>query len=47
MGKIRFELLVPGFFALKLKDLDFEDEQATGRCYFLHRGRIVAVGRRM
>lgn len=45
--KLRFELQVPNFFSIPLKDVATEETPATGRVYFIHNGRIVAVARRV
>jgi len=40
---VRIEFASPGFFAIPLKKVEVEDT-GTGRVYFVHKGRIVAVG---
>lgn len=41
---VRIILQCPGFFFIPLKQIEIESSPVTGRVYFLHRGRIVAVG---
>lgn len=40
---LKIELAVANFFAIPLKKIEIESSPATGRTYFIHRGRIVAV----
>lgn len=40
---LKLEITTEEFFATPLKKLSVEDVPATGRTYFLKRGRIVAV----
>lgn len=47
MGKLRIEFATPDFFAIPLKKVEIETVPETGRAYFLFKGRIVAVARRV
>lgn len=39
----RIEFKTPDFFRLRMKDVETEINAMTGRTYFIHQGRIVAV----
>lgn len=43
---LRIELASPDFFSIPLAKVEIETIWEHGRTYFLHKGRIVAVGRR-
>lgn len=45
-GKLKIEAAVPNFFSIPLKKVEIESIPATGRTYFIHQGRIVAVATR-
>lgn len=40
---LKIELAVANFFAIPLKKVEVETVPETGRVYFVHDGRIVAV----
>ncbi len=45
-AKLRIEATAPDFFAIPLKQVAIEAMPETGRTYFIHKGRIVAVAKR-
>lgn len=45
-GKLKIEAAVPEFFSIPMKKVEIETVPATGRTYFIHQGRIVAVAHR-
>lgn len=44
-ASVKIEVRTPDFFRLPPKKITVEEEPATGRVYFIHADRIVAVGR--
>jgi hypothetical protein len=44
--KLKIEFSDPQFFSIPLKKVEIETVPATGRTYFIHQGKIVAVARR-
>lgn len=44
--RLKIELSVPEFFSIPMKQVEIDDAPGTGRTYFVHKGRIVAVARR-
>lgn len=45
MSAVRIEIQTPDFFRLPPKKVEVEEVPETGRTYFIHSGRIVAVGK--
>lgn len=45
MSTLRIEIQTKDFFRLPPKKIEVEDTPETGRTYFIHAGRIVAVAR--
>jgi hypothetical protein len=43
---LKIEVAAPNFFSIPLKRVEIETVRETGRTYFIHNGRIVAVARR-
>lgn len=43
---LRMEVVDPRFFSIPLKRVEIEAVPATGRTYFIFRGKIVAVALR-
>ena len=42
--KLRLEVVDPRFFSIPLKQVEIETAPNTGRTYFVHKGKIIAVG---
>lgn len=45
MSAMRIEVQSKDFFRLPPKKVEIEEVPETGRIYFIHAGRIVAVGK--
>lgn len=46
IGTLKIEAAAENFFSIPMKQVEIETVPATGRTYFIHKGRIVAVAKR-